>query len=68
MSIGVEVRSYKAVTPYGTFTRNSKRLYTHCVARADGWHMFSQSRAAAEAEVFYQRRKGRETTLVEVQS
>lgn len=55
---------FQAVTPFGTFTRCSERLYVACVARADGWHQFCMSQDAAEKELRYQQRKGRDAVLV----
>jgi hypothetical protein len=47
---------YIAESKFGTFTRNSKREYTHAVVRSDGWHTFSGSLALAEKEAQFQRR------------
>jgi len=60
----MEKTAYVARTPYGDFTRTSARTYTHCVARQDGWHQFSQSEAAAKREYAYQLRRGRTVVIV----
>lgn len=55
---------FQAITPFGTFTRCSERLYVACVARADGWHQFCMSQDAAEKEFRYQLRRGRDVVRV----
>jgi len=59
-------RTFTAETPFGTFSRNSAREYTHCIARNDGWHQFSQSIEAAQKELRFQNRKVQQAVLVEV--
>ena len=64
--IGMTKQTFIAETPFGTMRRTSTRNYTHCVVRRDGWHQFSQSLEAAERELGYQQRKGRDVVLVPV--
>ena len=62
----MEKQTFIARSEFGDKTRKSARVYTHCVVRADGWCMFSQSLAAAERELRYQQGRGRNVVLVEV--
>ena len=57
-------QTFTARTPFGEFTRTSTRAYVYCVARADGWHQFSQSLAAAQRELRFQQGRGRTVVLV----
>jgi hypothetical protein len=57
-------RTFIAHSTYGEFSRRSSRDYRFCVVRADGWHQFSQTRAAAERELRYQENRGRQVELV----